>query len=175
MFSSFCISNRHIVQVFNKDENHVYGTFLAIPDYRLHPASKPPLKSHEGAAGEPQAIKAWSYPGRSYGHELVYPKKKAVELARLNDTPVPAMRTELMADTEKPDVKIDAPEVVAIIVAVSRPCYRNLEGAGIRNLKTAVKPQPAGHFLQPQVFAAMAVVTHWVSCAAVGNPDGSLT
>jgi hypothetical protein len=24
--------NRHVVQVFNQAENHVYGTFLAIPD-----------------------------------------------------------------------------------------------------------------------------------------------
>ena len=31
------LSNRHIVQVFNKDENHVYATILAIPNYRLEP------------------------------------------------------------------------------------------------------------------------------------------
>ena len=34
-------SDRHIVQVFNKNENHLYGTFLTIPDYRLKPAGKP--------------------------------------------------------------------------------------------------------------------------------------
>ena len=28
---------------------------------------------------------------------------------------------------------------------------------------------------QPQVFAVMALVTHWVKCAAVANPDGSQT
>ncbi len=110
-------SNRHIVQVFNEDENHVFGTFLAIPDYHMHPPSQPLIKFHERAEGEPQAIKAWFYPGRSYGHELVYPKNKAVELARLNDTPVPAMPTELTADAVKPDVKVDAPEVVAIVLA----------------------------------------------------------
>src|ERR1700745_2639531 len=27
-------SDRHIVQVFNKEENHIYATILAIPDYR---------------------------------------------------------------------------------------------------------------------------------------------
>jgi len=46
-------SNRHIVQVFNKDENHVFGTFLAIPDYRLHPSSKPIINFHERAAKAP--------------------------------------------------------------------------------------------------------------------------
>jgi hypothetical protein len=28
-------SDRNVVQVFNKRENHLYGTFLTIPDYRL--------------------------------------------------------------------------------------------------------------------------------------------
>src|SRR5271155_3915748 len=34
-------SDRNIVQVFSKDEKHLYGTFLAIPNFRLHPAGKP--------------------------------------------------------------------------------------------------------------------------------------
>lgn len=110
-------SNRHIVQVFNPEGNHVYGTFLAIPDYRLRPTSKPLVKFHERAEGEPQAIKAWYYPGHSTGHELVYPKQKAVELAALNNTTVAAMPTELAADTVKPDVKMEGPEVIAIIMA----------------------------------------------------------
>src|ERR1043165_2685281 len=29
------LSDRHIVQVFNKDETHVFSTILAIPNYRL--------------------------------------------------------------------------------------------------------------------------------------------
>ena len=33
--------DRNIVQVFNKDEDHLYGTFLAVPDERLTPAGKP--------------------------------------------------------------------------------------------------------------------------------------
>jgi hypothetical protein len=110
-------SNRHIVQVFNQDENHVYGTFLAIPDYHMHPPSQPLVKFHERAADEPQAIKAWVYPGKSYGHEFVYPKTKAVELARLNDTPVPALPTNIPPDTLKLDIKITAPEISAMVMA----------------------------------------------------------
>jgi hypothetical protein len=109
-------SNRHIVQVFNKDENHVFGTFLAIPDFHLRPSSETIIKFEERAAGSPQAIKAWFYPGRNYGHEFVYPKKEAVELASTNHTPVPAMPTELTPDTIKPDVALDAPEVIAISI-----------------------------------------------------------
>ncbi|MGA3236724.1 MAG: hypothetical protein ABSG03_10500 [Bryobacteraceae bacterium] len=107
-------SYRHIVQVFNKDENHVFGTFIAIPDYRLHPSSESIINFHERAAGSPVAIKAWFYPGTTYGHEFVYPKTKAVELAKANNTPVPAMPTELTPDTTIPDVNIDGPEVEAL-------------------------------------------------------------
>jgi hypothetical protein len=84
-------SNRHIVQVFNKEENHVFATFLAIPDYRLHPSDKTIVKFAERPAGSPEAIKGWFYPGRNYGHEFVYPKTEAVALAEANDTPVPSI------------------------------------------------------------------------------------
>jgi len=110
-------ANRHIVQVFNKEENHVFGTFLAIPDHRLRPSDKPLIKFQERPAGEPQAIKAWYYPGRSYGHELVYPKPQAAQLAELNNTAVPAMPAELTPDTVKADADIRGPEVTALVVA----------------------------------------------------------
>jgi hypothetical protein len=63
-------SNRHIVQVFNKDENQLFSTFLAIPDYRLHPSEKTIIKFDERPVGSPDAIKGWFYPGRNYGHEF---------------------------------------------------------------------------------------------------------
>jgi hypothetical protein len=110
-------SYRHIVQVFNKDENHVFGTFLAIPDYRMRPSSEPIINFHERAAGSPVAVKAWFYPGRTYGHEFVYPKTKAVALAEANNTAVPSMPTELTPDTTKPDVSIEGPEVQALETA----------------------------------------------------------
>ncbi len=66
-------SDRNIVQVFNRDQNHLYGTFLAIPDYRLRPADKPIITFDERPAGSPEAVKAWFYPGQNYGHDFVYP------------------------------------------------------------------------------------------------------
>jgi hypothetical protein len=108
------------VQVFNKNENHVFGTFLEIPDYRMHPSSKPIVTFHERPAGSPEAIKAWFYPGKTYGHEFVYPKTEAVALAKANNTPVPAMTAELTADTTLPDLKMNAPQWVAIYMAPLR-------------------------------------------------------
>ncbi|HEY3823777.1 MAG TPA: hypothetical protein VGL82_04420 [Bryobacteraceae bacterium] len=86
-------SNRHIVQVFNEDQNKIFGTFLAIPDYRMKPAEKTIVTFRERPEGQPPALKAWFYPGHNYGHEFVYPKAEAVSLARANDTPVPAVET----------------------------------------------------------------------------------
>jgi hypothetical protein len=111
-------SHRHIVQVYNKEQNHLFGMFLAIPDYRLKPADKPIVKFHERTEGSPEAIKAWFYPGRNYGHEFVYPKKEAIALARVNNTPVPAMPTELTPDTVKTDATTDGPEFEALSLAI---------------------------------------------------------
>src|ERR1700730_9463324 len=65
-------SDRDVVQVFNKDENHLYGTFLAIPDQRLRPAGKPIITFDERPADSPEAVKAWFYPGDNTGHAFVY-------------------------------------------------------------------------------------------------------
>lgn len=108
------LSDRNIVEVLNKDENHVYGTFLAIPDYRLKPSGKPIITFEERAAGSPEAVRAWFYPGDNYGHEFVYPKVKALELAKANKMPVASMPNELAANTTKPTKSMTEPHVMAM-------------------------------------------------------------
>lgn len=110
-------ANRHIVQVFNQEENQIFGTFLAIPDYRLRPSDKPIITFHERPSGSPDAIRAWFYPGRNYGHEFVYPKSKAVDLAKANHVPVPSMPVELTPDTIQPSTSMNGPEVAALVAA----------------------------------------------------------
>lgn len=104
-------SNRHIVQVFNADGTRLYGTFLAIPDYHMKPSDKPIIRFTERPGSSVDAIKGWFYPGRTYGHEFVYPKKRAVQIAATLHIPVPAMPTALEAETIKPDVLLSGPEV----------------------------------------------------------------
>src|SRR5580704_9545782 len=110
-------SDRNIVQVFNKDESHLYGTFLAIPDYRLKPADKPIITFEERPIGTPEAVKAWFYPGQNYGHDFVYPKPKAVALAKSSGTPVPSMPEELTQNTTMPARTVEEPHVVAMKTA----------------------------------------------------------
>src|SRR5688572_23944255 len=82
-------SDRHIVQIFNKDETTVYATILAIPNYRLKATDKTVITFRERPAGEPEALRAWFYPGRNWGEEFVYPsKEKALELAKATNTTV---------------------------------------------------------------------------------------
>src|SRR5437762_13475261 len=82
------LSDRHIVQIFNQDETHVYTTILAIPNYRLRATDKTVMTFKERAQGEPEAIRAWFYPGSQSGEEFVYPKAKALELAKIANEPV---------------------------------------------------------------------------------------
>jgi LPXTG-motif cell wall-anchored protein len=81
-------SNRHIVQIFNADMTHVYTTILAVPNYRIKATDKTVMTFKERAAGEPEAIRAWFYPGRQWGEEFVYSKPKALALAKEVNQPV---------------------------------------------------------------------------------------
>ena len=107
-------SDRSIVQVFNKNENHLYGTFLTIPDYRLKLRGKPIITFEERAAGAPEAVRAWFYSGDNYGHQFVYPKVKAAELAKANNQPVASMPTELAANTTMPATTMKEAHVIAM-------------------------------------------------------------
>jgi hypothetical protein len=88
-------SDRHIVQIFNQAEDHVFTTILAIPNYRLRATDKTVMTFRERAEGQPEAIRAWFYPGREWGEEFVYPKSRAVELAKIINEPVLATPVEL--------------------------------------------------------------------------------
>jgi len=107
-------SDRHIVQIFNEREDHVYSTILAIPNYRLQVTSKTVMTFRERAAGEPQAIRAWFYPGDNFGQEFVYPKIRAIELAQLTGEPVLAMPTELAEKIVLPVKSSDDPVVITL-------------------------------------------------------------
>jgi hypothetical protein len=95
-------SNRHIVQIFDKDEKQLLATILAIPDYRLQPAGETVLYFEERPAGSPPALKAWFYPGDLYGQHFVYPETRASELAKQNKTNVLSMSDEMTKNMAAP-------------------------------------------------------------------------
>ncbi len=117
-------SDRHIVQIFNKDETTIYATILAIPNHRLHATDKTVITFSERPAGQPEALRAWFYPGRNWGEEFVYPKARAIELAKATQTPV------LFAQTDVVPVEVAEP-----IKSVDAPVVRELKRAPIMAIK----------------------------------------
>jgi outer membrane biosynthesis protein TonB len=83
-------SNRHIVQIFDKDQKHLEETILAIPNERLQPTGNTQFAFWETPAGVPRAVRAWFYPGDNFGQEFAYPKKLVAQLAAAAPVPVPA-------------------------------------------------------------------------------------
>src|SRR5579884_2097721 len=107
-------SDRHIVQIFNQDETHIFATILAVPNYRLKPTDKTVMTFRERAAGSPQAIRAWFYPGDNSGQEFVYPKMRAVELAKVTNLPVLYIPDEVAPNIVAPVTTASEPPVVAL-------------------------------------------------------------
>jgi len=124
-------ADRHIVQIFSEDGTHVFATILAIPNFRLRTTDKTVMTFRERPAGEPEALKAWFYPGREYGDQFVYERSRAMQLATesneavlstpavlasstadvLNTAPVEAVSPS--GDTVETATVVDTPPVVA--------------------------------------------------------------
>ena len=65
-----------LVAIYNADETHLIAMIRGIPDYRTETPSKVILRFEERPSGQPEALKAWFYPGDNSGVEFVYPKQK---------------------------------------------------------------------------------------------------
>jgi hypothetical protein len=107
-------SDRHIVQIFSKDELTVYATILAIPNFRLQATDKTVMTFRERPVGQPEALRAWFYPGRNWGEEFVYPKAKAIELAKATNTPVLFTTVEIPVEVAEPIKSAEEPVVVQL-------------------------------------------------------------
>lgn len=124
-------SDRNIVQVFSEDENHLYGTFLTVPDYHQKPSGKTIINFDERAAGDPEAVRAWFYPGDNYGHAFVYPRRKAAALAKANNQPVASMPDELAGKTTKPAKSMNESSVAALKKAPLKAQKPNGDEVGV--------------------------------------------
>jgi LPXTG-motif cell wall-anchored protein len=67
-------SDRHIVQIYNANENHLIATIMAVPDYRTQVTGRPAFRMWETPSGYAPALRAWFYPGDNFGQEFPYPK-----------------------------------------------------------------------------------------------------
>jgi len=129
------MSDRHIVQIFNADGSEIITTVMAIPDYRLEATDQTVIKFREMPAGQPEALRAWFYPGNLTGQEFVYPKARAAQLARITKAPVPALAvdmTDVNAMKAAPIIAITADEKEVPVAAAIQitPAPRATASAG---------------------------------------------
>lgn len=104
-------SNRHVVQVLSQDGRQVHATVLAIPSQRQDPPAEPEIRFMEAPANTPPAIRTWWYPGRTIGHEFIYPKSQAKRLAARQSEPVltVAGNEQTTDDMQKADLERVSP------------------------------------------------------------------
>jgi len=91
-------SNRHIVQIFDANEQHLITTVLAIPNYRLQPTGSTQFGFWETPVGQPKALRSWFYPGDNFGQEFAYPKNQAMVIASSVRQPVPTTYAQSESD-----------------------------------------------------------------------------
>jgi hypothetical protein len=77
----------------------VYATILAIPNYRLKATDKTVVTFRERPAGEPEALRAWFYPGKTGARNSCI-RARAVELAKTTNTPVLFTDGEIPVEVE---------------------------------------------------------------------------
>jgi LPXTG-motif cell wall-anchored protein len=94
----------------------------------------------ERPAGQPEALRAWFYPGRNWGEEFVYPKAKAVEIAKATNQVVLFTPAEIEQEVVEPIKSATEARVVALkqapVMAI-KPTGEEVE------LAQVVTPPPA--------------------------------
>jgi hypothetical protein len=84
-------SNRNIVQIWNEDQSRLEAQIVTVPIFRLVPLSDTRVTYWERPVGRAPALKAWYYPGESFGRQFAYPEDMATQLAQANQERVPAV------------------------------------------------------------------------------------
>jgi hypothetical protein len=126
-------SNRHIVKVMSQDKKELHATLLAIPYYSNdRPSDDPQVRfmetpSQSASSGAPtNAIKIWFYPGTSVGHEFIYPRSQALQIAARTGQSVLTTKTETeasetIADSELTRVDRNGTDSEANLTAQASP------------------------------------------------------
>jgi hypothetical protein len=76
------VNEHHVVSILNTDRTMVYSTLFTIDAERREPTSDTAFTFAERGSSQNQAILTWFYPGRTTGHEFLYPKQVQSELAK---------------------------------------------------------------------------------------------
>jgi hypothetical protein len=158
-------SDRHIVRVLDKDQQHVITTILAIPNYRLQPTGKTVFQYWEVPAGQPRALRAWFYPGDNFGQEFAYPKQTAAQIAAFVKIPVPAIEVETSAVEDLKTVPLVAVDESGKTTELMATLPEQAPDPALQpSLQAApVEPQTADRTVEAETPAPMQTLPHTAS------------
>jgi hypothetical protein len=74
--------NHEIVRISTGDRTNVIALIQARPTQQKGLSGKAAIVFAERGESQPEAIVAWSYPGRVEGHQFLYPKQVQQEVAK---------------------------------------------------------------------------------------------
>ena len=141
-------SDRHIVQIFNAGRNAVYATILAIPNYRLKATGKTVITFRERPAGEPEALRAWFYPGQKLGRRIRLSEgQSSSSWPRRPTRPFSSLAAEIPVEVEAPIKTADEPVVVQLKQAPVMAIQAHGRRGGTRRRWSPRRRRgtPAGH------------------------------
>jgi hypothetical protein len=86
-------SNRNMIQVTNEEQTKVFASVLATPHTIREGEAAPSSRYiyYTTAAGQPKALRTWFARDTTNGQDIIYPKRRAMELAALAKQPVIAI------------------------------------------------------------------------------------
>jgi LPXTG-motif cell wall-anchored protein len=144
-------ANRHVVQFFDKGEQHLITTILAIPNRRLKPTGKSVFTFWEVPAGQPKALRAWFYPGDDFGQEFAYPKEQAAQISANNNSEnVPISDDKDLKASAAVEPAADTTAAAAAPIPAPAPV----------EVAAAAPPEPAAAVDQPAPPAPVSVESH---------------
>jgi hypothetical protein len=82
------VDSRRVIKVASEDGAKQFGLLLTIPNELREPAKDAVVLFSETSAAEPEAVKAYVYPGERIGYEFIYPHDQAVQIAKRAHTRV---------------------------------------------------------------------------------------
>jgi hypothetical protein len=72
----------NVVQIFSADRSVLYATVQTVSAERMDATGATTVTVAEQGAGNPDVLVKWFYPGRTIGHEFVYPKPQEQAIAQ---------------------------------------------------------------------------------------------
>ena len=126
-------SDRHVVQFTNERQNHVFATTIAVPAYRTQVTGRTVITFYEAAAGQPEPIRNWYYPGDNFGQEFVYPKEHLRDIAFVHPATPPAL--DARSQVQSPVVAAE-PVPEGGSASVSAPVETQEEASALTNDNT---------------------------------------